>query len=124
MNRAAILVAQREVGDLVAGLGNMILNLGPVIRFALGDHNNVIEEHGSISALRDKHVCGDGIARMEFAEDAGILQLVGHSHGVHEAGDSGRIHADLAGGRVGAYDLAAQLVCLVVRILRSLRGGL
>jgi hypothetical protein len=49
---------------------------------------------------------------MEFAQDVGVLELVGHGHGVHEAGDGVVIERDGALGSVCPHNFAAEFVGL------------
>jgi len=114
----SILVAELEVWDLISLSGNMIADGWAVVRFALGDYDDVVEENVGIGVLGDEYVGGDDVGGVEFGEDAGVFELVGHGHGVHEAGDCFVVQGDLAGSGIGGDDLSAQLVDLEV-----LRGG-
>ena len=57
-----------------------------------------------VVVLLDDDLCGDEIAGVKFTDDAGVFELVGHSHGFHEAGDGLVVEGDVGG--VGADDLA------------------
>ena len=70
MNCAAVLVAQLEVGHRIARRRHMVDDRGPVIRLALRDHHDVVQQHVGIGVLRDQHVRGDHVAGMQFAENA------------------------------------------------------
>ncbi len=70
MNRAPILIAQLEIGNRVARRGHMIEHRRLVVRLALRDHDNMIEQHVCIGILRDQHVGGDRVAGVQIAQDA------------------------------------------------------
>ena len=112
MNRAPVLIAQLEIGNRVARRGHVIEHRRLVIGLALRNHHNVIEHNVRIGILRDQHIGGDGVAGMQLAENARILQLVGHGHRIHEAGNGLMIHRHFAGRRIGRNHLPAQLVHL------------
>jgi len=85
---------------------------GLVVGLSLSDHDDVVEEHIGIGILGDEQVGGDDVSRREFAEDGGVLQLVGHGHGAHEAGNGLMIHGDFTFGIFGADHFAAEFVGL------------
>ena len=64
---------------------------------------------GHISFMLAEKIGGDYVAGMKLAEDVRVFDLVGHGHGIHEAGDGFVIDGDLGCGRIGGNDLAAQL---------------
>jgi hypothetical protein len=68
MNRAPILVAQLEIRNRVARCGHVIEHRGLVIRLALRDDHNVIQQHVRIGILRNQHVGGDRVAGMQIAQ--------------------------------------------------------
>lgn len=107
MDGAVALVAKGEVGDWIAGRGDVVLNGGFVVRFGLGDDDDVIEESGveAVGILVDEDGCGDAVAGVDFGDDAGIPELVGHGHGAHEAGDGLVVERDV--GAVEVDDSAA-----------------
>jgi hypothetical protein len=116
MDRAAILIAELEVGDRVAGRGNMVKDGRFVVRLRLSDNNNVIQENVAVGILRHEHVGGNCIARMKFTQDAGIFQLIRHRHGVHETRNGFMIDRRLARSWVGRDDLSAHFVDLECRV--------
>ena len=110
----AILIAELEVWDLISLNRNMIADGWPVVGLALGHYDDVIEEDVGVGVLGDEDVGGQDVAGVEFSEYAGVFELVGHGHGVHEAGDGFVVERDLAAGGIGGNDFAAQLVDLEV----------
>ena len=101
------LVAEVEVGDGVAGVGDVVLDGGFVVGAGLSGDDDVVElgVAGAGGVLRDYDAGGDAVAGVELAEDHWVLDLVGHGHGVHEAGDGIVVECDVAG--VGGDDFAA-----------------
>src|SRR5260370_12165635 len=85
MDGAVALVEEVEVGDVVAGVGDVVLDGGLVVGAGLGDDDDVVElgvaEAGGV--LLDDDFGGDAVAGVELADDAGVLELVGHGHGFH-----------------------------------------
>ena len=79
----------------------MIEHRRPVIRLGLRDDDDVIEQHVRVGVLRDQHVGGDHVAGMQFAQDVRVLELVGHGHRIHEAGNGFMVQRDLAGCGIG-----------------------
>ena len=120
---AAALVEELEVGDGVAGLGDVELDGGFVVGAGLSDDDDVIEfgiaEAGGV--LLDDDGGGDEVAGVEFADDAGVLELVGHGHGVHETGDGIVLEGDVGG--IGADDLATDGEGLLGILVCSGGGG-
>ena len=110
VNDAPILIAKLEVRNRIALSRHVIHHRGPIIRLALGDHHDVIQQNTGIGPLRNQHVSRNNISRMQFAQDVRILELVGHCHRVHKAGDGFMIQRDLARRRVVRDDLPAQFV--------------
>ena len=108
MDGVAILVGEAEVGDFVAGLGDVELDCGAIIRLGLADDDEVIDKYIGIGGLGDEHVGGDHIAGVQFAENAVVAQFVGHGHRFHEAGDGLMVDGDFALGGVGGNYFAAQ----------------
>ena len=104
---AVALIAEAEVGDLVAGIGDVVLDGGFVVGAGLGGDDDVVEfgVTGTGGVLRHYDAGGDAVAGVEFGEGHRVLDLVGHSHGVHEAGDGFVVERDVAG--VGGDDFAA-----------------
>jgi len=94
---AVALVEEGEVGDGVSGLWDVVLDGGLVVGTALGYDDDVVEEDvaefGAVWGGEDGG--GDAIAGVELADDAGVFELVGHGHGVHEAGDGLVVEGDL-----------------------------
>ncbi len=99
----------------------MIDRCRSIIRLALRHDNNMIQQHDRVVTLRHKHVRGDDVAGVQFAKDARILQLVGHRHRIHKAGNGVVIQCHFPGRRIGRDYLAAQMVRLEGRSGR-LRG--
>ena len=61
---------------------------------------------------------------MQFAQNAGILELVRHGHGIHEAGNGLVVKRDLVCGGVDGDHFAAQLVNLIGGIGGRVGSGL
>jgi len=55
----------------------MIKDRGLVIRLGLCHHHNMVQQHVRIWILRNQNVRGDHVARMQLAQNARVLQLVG-----------------------------------------------
>ena len=108
----AVLVGEFEVGDFFARLRDVELHGGAVVGLSLAHDHDVVDGNVGVATLGNHDVGGDGVAGVEFANDADVGQLVGHGHGFHKAGDGLMIngHFPLAG--VGGDDLAAQRVAL------------
>jgi hypothetical protein len=105
---AVALVEEAEVGDGVSSLGDKVLDGGFLVGASLGDDDDVVEldvvEFGAVCG--GEEAGGDTVAGVELAGYAGVFELVGHDHGVHEAGDGLVVEGDL--GAVDGYDLAAE----------------
>jgi len=87
----------------------MIGDVGAVIGATLANNHNVIEQNIAFGTLGNEKIGGDYVAGMKLAENVRVFDLVGHGHGIHEAGDGFVIDGDLGCGRIGGNDLAAQL---------------
>ena len=94
---AIALVAKGEVGDGVAGCGHVVLDSGFGVGAGLGDDDDAVEELvvEAVRAWFDEQGSGDAVAGVEFGGDGGIFELVGHGHGVHEAGDGLVVERDV-----------------------------
>ena len=116
MDGAVALVEELEIGHSIAGFGNVVLDGGFVVRARLGDDDDVVEtDVGEVAAIFvGENGRRDAVAGMEFRGDDRILELVGHRHRIHKAGDGFAVESDVSG--VGADDLAAYLK-------GDLRGG-
>ena len=79
----------------------MIADRRPVIRLGLRHHNNMIQQHIRIEVRRNQHVRRNHVPRMQLTQNARILQLVRHSHRIHEARNSLMIQRYLALGCIG-----------------------
>ena len=90
----------------------MELNCWAVVGLGLADDDDVINKDFGIGGLGDEDVGGKQVAGVEFAEDAGVTEFVGHGHRFHEAGDGLMIERDFAFGGVGGDDFSAQGVGL------------
>jgi hypothetical protein len=117
MDGVAVLVDEAEIGDLVAGLGDVELDGWAVVGLGLADDDEVVDEdfiarRALRGWLRNQDIGGDKIAGVEFVEDAGVAELVGHGHRVHVAGDGLVVERDFAFGGIGGDDFAAQGVGL------------
>ena len=60
------------------------------------NHHNMVEQNIGIGILRDQHVSGNLVAGVNLAQDRGVLELIGHGHGSHKAGDGFVVDRDLA----------------------------
>lgn len=121
---AVALVEKFEVGDAVAGLGDVVLDGWLVVGASLSDDYDFVEFGVAIACgiLFDEDFGGDTVAGVEFAYDAGVLELVGHDHGVHKAGDGLVVERDVSG--IGADDLASDGKGLLLEVGdRRGRGG-
>src|ERR1039458_1190834 len=116
MNWPAILIAQLEIRHRVSRSGHMIGNCWFVIGLGLRHHDNMVKQNLRIRILRDHHIGGNHVARMQFAQDARIHQLVGHGHGLHEAGNGLMVHRYLALGGIGGDHLTAHFVDLSLKL--------
>ena len=123
MEGMAILIAEGKVGDGVTGSGHVVKDGGFVVGLGLGDDDDVVEEDVGVGVLRDEHVGGEDVAGMEFGEDGGVFELVGHGHGFHKAGDGFVVEGDLARGGIGGDDFSAEVVDLEVLGGGGLGGG-
>jgi len=106
-----------EVGHGVADGGNM--SLGGLEFGALcglrGD-DDLVEQYlvVAVSSLTNQKRRCDAICRVQMDGDCRVLQLVGHGHGVHIAGDGFTVQHDHSFGRVNADDATANRVGLLV----------
>ena len=116
MNWPAILIAQLEIRHRVSRSGHMIGNCWFVIWLGLRHHHNMIEQNLRICILRNQHVGGNHVARMQLSQDARVLQLVGHGHGLHEAGNGLMVQRHLALGGIGGDHLATHFVDLSLKL--------
>lgn len=123
MDGAATLVAPFEVRHQVTWRRNVVGSSGLVIGLGLGHDHDVVQNHVDTGVIGDHHIGSDDVARMQFAQDARIFDLVGHGHGVHKAGDGLMIDDELALSDSGGNHLSAQLVDLQMLIAFGLRGG-
>ena len=84
-------------GTASPGCGDVVLDGGLVVGAGLGDDDDLVEEYRCRSrrGLLDEEGGGDVVAGVEFGGDGGVLELVGHGHGVHEAGDGLAVERDV-----------------------------
>lgn len=107
---AIALVKQGEVGHDVAGGGDVVLDGGFVVGPGLRGDDDVVEDLvvEAVGLFVDEEVGGDEVAGVEFGGDAGILEFVGHGHGVHEARYGVVIEGDVRA--VDGYDSSAEVI--------------
>ena len=112
---AVALVEEVEVGNGIAGRGDVVGDGRLVVGAGLGDDDDVVElDVGvAVAVLVGEDLGGDAVAGVEFAGDAGVLELVVHGHGFHEAGDVLAVERDVVA--VGGDDLAADGEGLLLR---------
>ena len=70
MDGAPVLVAQLEIRNRVARRGHVIEDHGLVVGLGLRNHDDVVQQHVGIGVLRNQHIGGDGVAGVQFAQDA------------------------------------------------------
>jgi hypothetical protein len=93
-----------------------------VIWPGLRHHHDVVEQKIRVRVRRDQHVGRNHVPRMQPAQNARILQLVRHGHGLHEAWNGLMAHRHLVFGSIGGDHFSAQLVNLEVLAGDLLRG--
>jgi hypothetical protein len=93
-----------------------------VIWPGLRHHHDVVEQKIRVRVRRDQHVGRNHVPRMQPAQNARILQLVRHGHGLHEAGNGLMVQRYLTLGGIGRNHLAVQMVDPEVLTGVGLRG--
>src|SRR6202044_3006254 len=93
--------------DVVAGSGDVVGDRWLVVGTGLRDDDDVVETNVGVAfvTLVGKDFSCDAVAGVEFAGDAGVLELVIHGHGFHEAGDVFAVEGDR--GSFNGEDFAA-----------------
>ncbi len=107
------LVEDGEVGDGVAGCGDVVLDGGDVVGAGLGDDDDLFEVHRVGLFGGEDEGGGDEVAGVELGVGGGVDEGVGHGHGGHEAGDLVGLESELVVGSVEGDDGAADVVGLV-----------
>lgn len=121
VNDAPVFIAHLEIGHRVAGGWHVIRDGGTIVGPSLRHNHQVIEHRGSVRILRHQHIGRDHIARMQLAQDACVLQLVGHGHRIHKAGDCRLVERHFALRRIRSHHFATQFVDLEKLIASTLR---
>ncbi len=124
VNCPPVLIRQLEVRHRIARSRDVLGNLRTVIRLALRDNDDMVEQNIGVRILRNQQVGGNHVAGMQLAEDVRILQFVGHGHRIHEARNRVMIQRDFAFGCVRGDHFPVEFVYLVGRIGGGIRTGL
>ncbi len=106
MNGPPVLIPQCKIWNRIARRGHVINHRRLVIGLSLRHHHDMIQQHRLLGALRHQHVRGNHVPRVQFTDNAGVLELVRHRHCIHESGNRLVIqHHDPVTG-IGRDDLA------------------
>src|SRR5580698_4718394 len=108
-----------EVGNGIAGSRGMILDRRLVIRTSLRNNDDVVQLRIAVPCflLPDQDLRRYAVPRMKFTGNAGVLELVRHGHGFHEAGNVFAVKRDV--GAIEADDVAANGKRLLREFARS-----
>ena len=108
------LVEEREIGNVIAFCGDVVVDNGFVVGARLGDDNDVCEAKvgGAGGIVIGEEGGGDEVAGVELGEDGGVVEAIGHGHRGHQAYDGVVLEGDFAGGGISAEDRAAYGVLL------------
>jgi hypothetical protein len=101
MDRAITLIDEVEVGDRVAGGGDVVGDRRLVVGTSLGDDHDVVEldVRVAVPVLVRENLCGDAITGVKLAGDAGVFEFIVHGHRFHETGNAFAIEGDMSGIR-------------------------
>jgi hypothetical protein len=83
-----------------------------VVGLGLRDDHDVVQEEVGVWILGYEDIGGEDVAGMKLAQNAWVLELVGHGHCVHKAGNCFMIQSRVAGGGVCGDNFAPEFIDL------------